>query len=194
MIKNLKKIIFIIFITGLLFLFFAKKVYSKNIIIDSSAKIINDLKTINTENQFFYYKIKELAIKNIFEYYRSPLAGEEKNFILACRKYKIDCFLLPAIAGVESTFGKNIVYNSYNPFGWGGGYIFFKNWNEAIDSVAASIKKKYIDQWGLKTVEEIAIFYSESPDWPKKVNWFIEEFKKEEEKLLLLYKKINVEL
>lgn len=190
----MKKIIFLIFITGFLFLFFPKKVLAESIASGSSAKLLTDLRIKKDQGDFFSYKIKEIAIKNILERYNSPLKGEEANFILTCRKYNLDCYLLPSIAGLESTFGRFIWPNSYNPFGWGGGYIIFESWKEAIDIVGAGLRKNYIDKWGLNTVEEIAPVYSESPTWAKRVNWFINEFKKEEEKLLLLYSKFNVEL
>ncbi len=193
MIKKIKKIIFVIFLTGLLFLFFQKKVFAEIITSGSSARLLTDLRIKNNKDLFFY-KIKEVAIKNILERYNSPLKNEEANFILTCKKYDLDCYLLPSIAGLESTFGRFIWPESYNPFGWGGGYIMFKSWEEAIDTVGAGLRKNYINKWGLNTVEEIGPVYSESPTWAKRVNWFINEFKKEEEKLLLLYSKFNVKL
>lgn len=192
----MKKIIFLFFITGFLFLFlfFPKKVFSENTPSGSSAKLLDNLKISIKKTEFFSYKIKELAITNILERYNSSLKEEAGNFIITCKKYNLDCYLLPSIAGVESTFGKFILPNSYNPFGWGGGYIIFENWQQAIDTVGLNLRENYINKWNLLSVEEIGSVYSESSTWAKKVNWFINEFKKEEENLLLLYSKFNVEL
>ena len=108
------------------------------------------------------------------------------NFIKICKDKNINCYLLPAIAGVESCFGVHIYQGSYNPFGWGGGYIIFSSWDEAIDTVGSSLKKKYIDK-GLNTVEKIGLVYAESPTWSSKVNYFLKMFNDEEKKVFNVF-------
>jgi hypothetical protein len=155
-----------------------------------SAKIT--YKTILQEEPktVFYQKA---AIKNILEKYHSPLIGEVDTFIKVCYQYQLDCYLLPSIAGIESTFGQYLIPSSFNPFGWGGGKIFFKNFKEAIEKVASALKNNYIDR-GLTTVETIGKVYSESPSWSQKVLFFINQFKKEEENLRLYFEKNTVKL
>jgi hypothetical protein len=139
----------------------------------------------------FYFKAK--AIEAILTEYQSPLVDQSQAFITACQRYEIDCYLLPAIAGLESTFGKFIYPNSYNPFGWGGGYIIFESWEKAIDTVASGLRNNYIDK-GAKNVEMIGKIYSESPTWAIRIRWFINQFTKEEEEIRLLFNKNKVEL
>lgn len=182
--KIIKKIILSTIITGLLFLFLViKKTFAIELISGASAQLaINTIKeTSIIDNKF---KIKEIAIRQVLERYHSPLLGQEKAFITTCRQYDLDCYLLPSIAGLESTFGKFIYPNSYNPFGWGQGYIMFSNWEEGIDIVGKGLRKNYLNK-GATDVWSIGPIYSESPTWATRVNWFIEQFKKEEEKIPL---------
>lgn len=140
-------------------------------------------------------KEKELKIiiESVLNKYNSPLTGESESFIKACIKYQINCYLLPSIAGLESTFGKFIYPNSYNPFGWGRGYMMFANWGQGIETVAKGLKNGYVKK-GAETVEEIGPIYSESPTWAIRVNFFINQFEKEEEKMTLLSDQFPVQL
>lgn len=149
---------------------------------------------INTSDieQLRQNKIK-IAIENVLKRYGSPMAEESDAFVKACIKYKIDCYLLPSIAGLESTFGKFIWPNSYNPFGWARGYMMFKTWSEGIDTVAKGLRNGYMNK-GALTVEDIGPIYSESPTWAIRVNYFKKQFEKEEEKMSLLSEQILVQL
>ncbi|MDO8618380.1 MAG: hypothetical protein Q7R49_00380, partial [Candidatus Daviesbacteria bacterium] len=50
--------------------------------------------------------------------HNSPLQYHSQDFIDAAKQYNLDWKLVPAIAGVESTFGKHIP-GGYNGWGWG---------------------------------------------------------------------------
>ncbi len=125
---------------------------------------------------------KRKAIKNILEKYGSPLVNSVDDFVDACSKYNIDCYLLPSIAGVESTFGKFVPRGSNNGWGWGGGRIHFASWGEGIDKVGRVLKYNYIEK-GADTLDKIGIIYSESRAWTPHVNYFLREFEREETKL-----------
>lgn len=135
----------------------------------------------------------QIVIESVLKRYNSPLSGESEAFVKACIKYQIDCYLLPSIAGLESTFGKFIYPNSYNPFGWDRGYMMFSDWSEGIDTVAKGLKKGYLNK-GATTVDTIGPIYSESPTWAIRVNFFVNQFEKEEKKLSLLSDQFPVEL
>lgn len=135
----------------------------------------------------------KMVIKSVLNRYGSPLVGESESFVKACIKYQINCYLLPSVAGLESTFGKFIWPNSYNPFGWARGYMMFDSWSEGIETVAYGLDKGYLSK-GAKTVEDIGPIYSESPTWAVRVNFFIRQFEKEEEKLTLLSGQFPVQL
>lgn len=136
---------------------------------------------------------KKQAIKSVLERYESPMILEDINFINACVKYNLDCYLLPAIAGLESTFGRFIWPNSNNPFGWDRGYMMFESWKQSIDTVGQGLRINYLNR-GALTIYEIGSIYSESPTWASRIAWFITQFKNEEEKLSLQYDKIPVKL
>jgi hypothetical protein len=136
--------------------------------------------TIKTQDE---YIIKLLVIKKILNKYNSPLVSISDTFIVNCVKYNLDCYLLPAIAGLESTFGHYIYNNSYNPFGWGGGYIIFKDWKEGIEIVARGLKQNYIDK-GANDIYKIGKIYAPpSKTWAYKVDFFMKEFYNEELKI-----------
>ncbi len=186
--KNLASII-----TGLLIIiFFSRPVLSTEKISGSSAQLVKN-QSLDLNNNIYQFNIKQLVIRKILEKYQSPLLGQEKYFVYACKKYQIDCYLLPSIAGLESSFGKFIYPNSYNPFGWGGGYIIFDSWQEAIDAVGKGLRNHYFNK-GATDIWSIGPLYSESPTWAQRVAWFIEQFKNEEEKIPLLPEDFLVKL
>lgn len=181
----MKRVILFIILIGL-FLFRSDSVQAVRVA-DDSAMILNSMEKTNLNSQ------KRIAIKNVLKKYKSPLLSEINSFISACETYEIDCYLLPSISGLESTFGQFIYPRSHNPFGWGGGYIMFDNWNEGINTVAKGLKTNYIAR-GADTVEKIAPIYAESKTWAPRVANFMNEFKTEEQKINLLIKGNNVEL
>lgn len=188
----MKKNSLVIFLTGLIFLSAVSSVFAKE---SGSSANLNALARISKEEiKRAETEKKKMAIRAVLERYQSPMAGSEASFIETCKKYNIDCYLLPSIAGLESTFGRFIWPDSYNPFGWDRGYMMFENWPQSIDTVGKGLRENYINKWGLLSVEQIGPIYSESPTWSKRVSWFMSEFKKEEEKLTLLSAEIPVKL
>ncbi len=139
------------------------------------------------------YRLKEMTIKRVLERYDSPISDQVEAFIATCKKTKLDCYLLPSITGVESTFGRFMIPGTYNAFGWGKGTIPFKNWADAIDTVGVGLKENYIDK-GATTIDEIGAIYCEGNTWAGKVKYFMNQFTKEEEKINLFFNNDRVEL
>lgn len=105
--------------------------------------------------------------------YNSPLAEYAQEFVEASDKYGLDWRLVPAISGVESTFGKRIPYNSYNAYGWANGYYSFESWNDSIEVVSSTLREKYIDR-GAVSINQIARRYAPpSKAWAGKVKFFM---------------------
>ena len=176
-----------------LFFFLSACSVEAEIIADASAPLIHN-SFINTDDiEQLRQKNIRIAIETVLKRYNSPMADDSDAFVKACIKYQIDCYLLPSIAGLESTFGKFIWPNSYNPFGWARGFMMFENWSEGIETVAKGLKNGYIKK-GALTVEDIGPIYSESPTWAIRVNYFINQFEKEEEKMSLLSDQFPVQL
>lgn len=129
--------------------------------------------------------IKKMAIKNYILKYNAPLAEETDAFIKACTQYDLDCYLLPAISGIESSFGKYLRPGTFNPFGWGRGDIPFASFSDAIMTVGKGLRENYINK-GATSVEQIGRIYCEGDTWAGKVTYFMNQLEKEEKNLLLL--------
>ena len=123
-----------------------------------------------------YDSVNDTRVKQLADYltkYNSPLAKYAPDFIGAADKYGLDWTLVPAITGVESSFGKRIPYNSYNAYGWGNGQIYFQSWEQSIDHVSRVLKEKYLSR-GLDTPVKIAPVYAPpSSTWAGKVSYFM---------------------
>lgn len=111
--------------------------------------------------------------------YDSPLEAEAGTFVREADKNSIDWKLVAAIAGTESTFGKNIPSYSYNAWGWGiptgaQSGVGFTSWNDGITTVSQGLKENYIDK-GATTLDQIGEIYAASPMWATHVQFFIEK-------------------
>ena len=125
--------------------------------------------------------VKRMAIERVLKRYNSPLTPYTGTFINNCRKYNFNCYLLPSISGVESGFGHVLILAAKNPFGWGGGYIYFSSWENGIDTVAKGLHKNYI-RAGLTNPYLIAPVYAPpSQTWAGNVNMYMQIFEREEE-------------
>ena len=100
-----------------------------------------------------------IVLENYLVNHDSPLSPYAQDFIEAADYYGIDWRLIPAITGIESSFGKHMPYNSYNAYGWNGGDYQFKSWNDSIWHVAEVLKTKYFDR-GAKSIPQIARIYA----------------------------------
>ena len=94
-------------------------------------------------------------------------------------KYGLDYRLIPAIAMKESGGGNAIDESTHNAWGFANGKIGWSSWEEAIESVAKTLKTKYADK-GLTTPDEIMPVYappqlSTGGKWAKDVNHFFDK-------------------
>ena len=109
----------------------------------------------------------------------SPLQYAAQDFIDAAKQYNLDWKMLPAIAGVESTFGKQIP-GGYNGWGWGvygTQAIYFSSWREAIFTIAKGLRENYINK-GYTEPYSINRIYATSPTWGPKVSYFMQDMEK----------------
>jgi len=114
--------------------------------------------------------------------HNSPLASHAEYFVETADKYELgeNWCLVPAIAGVESTFGKFIPKNSYNAWGWGiptgaQSGIGFDGWDDGIETVTAGLKNNYIGK-GADTLPEMGRIYAPpSKTWANNVRFFMDK-------------------
>ena len=114
-------------------------------------------------------------LKKYLQSHNSPLAPYSKFIIETADQYSLDWKLVPAISGLESSFGKHIPVNSFNAYGWNGGRYYFEDWQDGIATVSKALKENYLDKWDAKTVEQIGPIYAESPTWSQRVAYFMNE-------------------
>jgi len=107
--------------------------------------------------------------------YDSPLTPYAQNFIETADRYQLDWKLVPAISGVESSFGKQVPANSYNAYGWANGNYWFQSWEQSIEYVSSYLKEKYFNH-GLDTPDKIGPVYAPpSPFWARKVSYLMKQ-------------------
>jgi hypothetical protein len=111
--------------------------------------------------------------------WQSPLEPEAAYFVKTTDAYKLDYRLLPAIAGVESSFETAGNTHDFNPFGLmcKGSPCVFENYRQAIYTAAKTIS-------GYKTSEDwrktrnyliLAEIYCQGDNqaWTQNLNYFI---------------------
>jgi len=119
--------------------------------------------------------IRVSQLKAFLEKYNSPLAPYAGKFISEADKNGLDWRLVASITGVESTFGKQIPYNSYNAYGWVNGDYSFPSWNASIEVVSQTLRQNYINK-GAVSIDQIARRYAPpSTTWAWKVKYFMKK-------------------
>lgn len=119
------------------------------------------------------YDYRVVILKAYLLKHNSPLAEYAGEFVRIADKYNIDWRLVPAISGVESTFGKRIPKNSYNAYGWANGNYSFNSWEHSIEVVSKALREKYMDK-GATSIGQIARIYAPpSSTWASKVRFFM---------------------
>lgn len=166
------KIKLLIFVVSFLALIF----FSKNTGVDTL--VAND---DPTPTEVSYKQLDERAkiLSDYLASYNSPLQYHAQDFVDAADQYKLDWKMLPAIAGVESTFGKSIP-GGYNAWGWGvygTNVIYFKSWKDGIFTIAKGLRENYLNR-GLQDPYSINRAYAASPLWGGKVTYFMNNLEK----------------
>jgi len=141
----------------------------------SSAKIVSKIEVSSVFDNRVQILRAYLLQRN------SPLAYNASDFINYADEHSLDWRLVAAIAGVESSYGLAIPYNSYNAWGWGvygDNVIRFASWKEGIYTISEGLRNKYMNKWGASNVYEIGRMYASSAAWPNSVNIHLNEIQK----------------
>ena len=124
---------------------------------------------------------KTESVRQFLELHKSPLEPYAEVFVTTAEKYGLDHRLLPAIAMQESNLCKKVRADSaHNCWGWGiygGKGKAFANYPEGIEVVAEALSRKYKNNNGLTTPEEIEKLYNPNStgSWSFSVNHFMAE-------------------
>lgn len=128
------------------------------------------------------YDQRDQKLYLYLQQYNSPLAPYAFHIVKEADRLGIDYKLVPAIAGVESTFGKRLPRDSYNAWGWAiysgktsGAY--FHSWEHAITVISEGLRYAYIDR-GAVTVPQIGHIYASSSAWPDSTMYFLNDMEK----------------
>ncbi len=122
---------------------------------------------------------RPVIIKKYLTRYNSPLVPYAETIVQTSDKYSLDYRLLVAIAQQESNLCKKIPENSHNCWGFGiyGTLVTrFDNYPQAMETVAKTLKKQYLDK-GLDTPEKIMAKYTppSQGSWAKGVSQFLDD-------------------
>ena len=131
------------------------------------------------------FDMRVIAVENVFKHYNSILVPYARSYVKYADKFGVDWKLLPAISGLESYFATYYVPDTYNAYGWGGGYIYFQSWDDGIETINKALREKYMDR-GADDVWKIGPIYAQSPTWSVRVNSFMREIDREYIKLTTL--------
>lgn len=167
----MKKLLILAFLTIVLIVRL-QKIYALNQVPETTF----DKEASYISHSIEYQKVdKKFYLKNFLEKRKSPLVDHIDTFIKVSEEYDIDYRLLPAISCVESGCGKVLIPGSHNAWGWGGGYIKFNDYEEAITKIAAGMDKGYFKK-GRITPQQIGPIYAPpSKTWAGKVEYFMEQ-------------------
>ena len=157
-------------IAYILILFFALLVNSAGTA-SAQSYVAESSATLKPKTAAYDYRIR--VLKAYLLKHNSPLADYSEEFIKTADKYNIDWRLVPAISGVESTFGKRIPKNSFNAYGWANGKYSFNSWEHSIEVVSKTLRERYMDK-GATSIGQIARIYAPpSSTWAAKVRFFM---------------------
>jgi hypothetical protein len=107
-------------------------------------------------------------LKKFLRSQASPMAGDAEALVKIADKYGLDWTFLPAIAALESQYGKMIPTGSFNPYGWNNGRASFASFADASEEVASGIRSRYQPE-GEVTAWGIGSRYAASKTWAVRV-------------------------
>ncbi|OGE14282.1 hypothetical protein A3B39_00300 [Candidatus Daviesbacteria bacterium RIFCSPLOWO2_01_FULL_37_10] len=131
------------------------------------------------------------VLSEYFKKYNSPFQYHAQDFIDAADENGLDWKLVPAISGVESTFGKHSY--GYNAWGWGiygDNRLGFNSWRDGIYTVSGGLKKNYVDK-GLTEPYSMNKVYASSKTWGSRVTYFMDDMEQFEEEIKPAAKIVN---
>ena len=143
--------------------------YASNQASMSSAKLVSEVSPLVMDD-------RARILEGFLLQYDSPLAPYAGDFIKYADEYNLDWRLVASIAGLESTFGKRIPYQSYNGWGWGvygDNVINFDSWTDGIETISHGLRTRYLKDKPDSDPYFIGPTYASSPTWAVRVTFFM---------------------
>ena len=134
----------------------------------------------NLEGQVLGIQISDMRPYYVANFLKNTKLEPYSHYIVEVSdQYDLDYRLIPAIAMKESGGGNAVKEVSHNAWGWENGRTIFPSWEAAIDTVARTLKTKYVDR-GLTTPEEMMPVYAPPQiatggKWARDINHFFEK-------------------
>ncbi len=166
---NKLRIISLVFSFAFLLFISKGESYAAQLAFASSASLKSEVAKLPFDNRVE-------VLESFLAEYDSPLAPFASDFIKYADRYSLDWRLVASIAGLESTFGKNIPYNSYNGWGWGvygDNVIRFSSWSEGIETISKGLREGYLKDREYSDPYFIGPTYAASPTWAQRVTFFM---------------------
>ena len=140
---------------------------------------ISEIETVEMQSVVLSSVARPLLVEKYLAKYKSPLLPYANKIVELSELYGYDYYWIVAIAQQESNLCKKIPEDSHNCWGYGihsQGTLKFENYDLALESFAAYLKKQYFDK-GLNTPELIMKKYCPHSDgsWATGVQQFIDE-------------------
>jgi hypothetical protein len=105
---------------------------------------VRTLRNSSKEARYLDSRGGQLTVQQLTKFLarkRSPMTPYADDIIVAANRYHVDPRVVVAIAGVESTFGRNS--RGFNAWGWNGGKTRWRSWSESIDTYTRLLGQKY---------------------------------------------------
>lgn len=139
----------------------------------------SEVEAVEMQSEVLGGDARPILVEKYLEKYKSPLLPYADKIVELSELYGFDYYWIVAIAQQESNLCKKIPEDSHNCWGYGihsQGTLKFENYNLALESFAAYLKKQYFDK-GLNTPELIMGKYCPHSDgsWARGVQQFIDE-------------------
>ncbi len=159
----------------------SKDIFTGNQTISSWVEEILEVKASNEFDSDLYIEV----IDEYLELHNSPMAGSGAKYLEVAKKYDLPKYIMVAIAGAESNFGKSgyATQGTFNAVGLG---IHegrkYSSWDEGIEDMGYVLRNYYFDEgkdevleiqnkWAPRCVDNNAC----SNSWAENVDYFINE-------------------
>ena len=190
MFKNLGRIYAWILLTPLTLLFTIFSLYTltKSQSAEPVIASTDNLNPVNSDSQVLGIQIIDFRPLRVAKFLKgTPLEKYSDQIVAISDKYGIDYRLIPAIAMKETGAGRVSPEDSFNAWGFENGRTRFESWEQALESVAKTLKTKYVAK-GMDTPDKMMPVYAppameNGGGWAKTINNYLAQMENSENNL-----------